>query len=359
MFKIDKPKLEITVSSITMIKAIAIVIGSLIFLSIIKTIAPALLLLFISFLLALTLNPTVSFISKKLKNKSRIQATGIAYILVITFLVSFSLLVFPPLIKQSVDFVKEVPSTLQNAQSESSSTGRFISRYNLQDDIDQFASDFADKFKDSGKPILDTAGAVLTAVASTIVVLVLTFMMLVEGPRWIEKFFAIQPKQKREKYKVTAHRMYKTVTSYVNGQVLIAFIDGFFALIAILILSTIFGVDVNYIALAGIITLFALLPLIGTTIGAVIVVISTLFVSTPLAISLIIFFIVYQQIENVTIQPYIQSRNNNLTPLIVFSSAIIGATLAGILGAFIAIPTAACIKILLEEHYKNRIESVK
>lgn len=359
MFKIDKPKLEITVSSFTLIKVIAIVIGSFVVMNIIQTLAPALILLFVSFLLALTLNPTVSWIAKKLKSKSRVRATGLAYVLVVTFLIGFSMLVFPPLIKQSVDFVKDVPSTLKSAQSEESPIGRFIVNNNLQDEVDQIAKDFAAKFKDPGQPILDTAGAVVTAVVSTITVLVLTFMMLVEGPRWINKFFAIQPKEKREKYRVTAHRMYKTVTSYVNGQILIAVIDGLFALVAIFILSTIFDANVNYVALAGIITLFALLPLIGTTIGAVIVVLSALFVSTPLAVSLIIYFIIYQQIENITLQPYIQSRSNNLTPLIVFGSAIIGASLAGILGAFVAIPAAACIKILLEEHYRNRIESVK
>jgi predicted PurR-regulated permease PerM len=67
-----------------------------------------------------------------------------------------------------------------------------------------------------------------------------------------------------------------------------------------------------------------------------------------------IFFLVYQQIENVTIQPHIQSRKNELTPLLVFVAAMLGIGFGGLLGAFIAIPVAGCIKVLVNDYYQQR-----
>jgi predicted PurR-regulated permease PerM len=349
----------ISIDTGTMVRGVLIVIGAFLALSFIKAIASALIILFIAFFLALALNPAVSWISKRLKSKSRVRATGAAYILVLAFLIGFFSLVIPPLVKQTTDFIQEVPSTIQDFKNSDSAFSRFVYKNDLDKEVDRFTSDFASRFSDIGQPVLTTAGAVGSAVATSIAVLVLTFMMLVEGPSWFDKILATQSKSQRVKRRKLAYRMYRTVTSYVNGQLLLALIAGATAFIALIIGSSVFNASINEIALAGIVSLFALLPLIGTTLGAIIVVLACVIVSTPLAIAVAIYFVVYQQIENVTIQPYIQSRTNQLTPLIVFSSAIIGVTFAGILGALVAIPVAGCIKILLEEKYQNRIDQAE
>jgi predicted PurR-regulated permease PerM len=351
----NKDHLTISVDSGTIIRAIVIVLGALLVLAFIEAISRALIIIFISLFLALALNPAVGWIARKLKSKSRVRATGTAYLMVLLFLVGFFALVIPPLVNQTADFIKDVPGTIQEFKEDDSTVSRLVYQYDLEAQVDRFASDFSSRFQDIGQPVLTTAGAVGTAVASAIAVLVLTFMMLVEGPKLLDKFFAIQPKSKRAERKKLAHRMYKTVTGYVNGQLILALLAGTFAFIALMIGSSVFDASVNEVALAAIVALFALLPLIGTTIGAVIVVIACLFVSTPLAISIAVFFIIYQQIENITIQPYIQARTNRLTPLIVFTAALVGVTFAGVLGALVAVPVAACIKILLEEHYKKRL----
>ena len=95
--------------------------------------------------------------------------------------------------------------------------------------------------------------------------------------------------------------------------------------------------------------------MIGTLIGATIVVSVSLLSSLPLAIIMLAFFIVYQQIENVTIQPYIQSKKSELTPLLVFIAAILGIGFGGLLGAFIAIPVAACLRIVIIDYYQRKI----
>ncbi len=344
-------QITINIESKTVIRILVLSIACLIALKFIEHIIQPLTLIFVSFFLALALNPAVSKIATMLRSKSRVGATGVAYVLVLSVLIAFIAFVVPPLVKQTVDFIQEVPSTIQDYKNENSPINDFVTRYNLDEQIDRFTADFSSRFGDIGKPILSTAGAIGTAVASTIVVLVLTFMMLVEGPQWLKRFWGIQPATKRAHRKEIAQRMYKVVTNYVNGQVLIAALGGLFASIVIFILSQIFNAPVNAIALGGIIALFALLPLIGTILGSVIVVLACLLVSAPLALAVAIYFIIYQQIENVTIQPYIQSRGNGLTPLLVFVSALLGIGLGGILGAIVAIPLAGCIKILVEEHF--------
>lgn len=355
----ENKSITVKVEPKSVIRTIAIVFLAILFIALLEKITPALILLFISFFLALALNPAVSWISRRLKNGSRVAATGIAYIIVLALLTTFLALVVPPLVRQTVEFIKDVPETIQEFTSEDSAFSKFIERNNLEEQVDNFTQDFADKFKNVGEPVLSTAGAVGTAFISAITVLVLTFMMLVEGPKWVEKIIAIQPKSKRESRKKLAQRLYKTVTNYVNGQVIVAFIAGVFALIGLTIASSIFDASINAVALAAIVMLFGLLPLIGATIGAVIVVIACLLVSVPLAITMGIFFVVYQQIENLTIQPYVQSKTNSLTPLIVFTAALIGVSIGGLVGAFVAIPLAGCIKILIEEYYSKRLDKVK
>jgi predicted PurR-regulated permease PerM len=354
----DTKHLVISVDTKTMVKTIVLVVSTMLALVFLKDIAHALVLIFVSIFLAMGLNPAVSWIAVKLKSASRVRATAVAYIIVLTVLVGFFSLVIPPLVRQTVDFIKDVPQTIQDVKTGDSSLSQFVNRYKLDNKLDKISSDFAKKF-DVGEPALSAAGAIGSTLANIIVVLVLTFMMLVEGPLWLQRFWTLTPANKRKERREIANRMYRSVTGYVNGQVLIAFIGGGFAIVALAITRTIFNAPINPVALGAIITLFALLPLIGTTIGASIVCLACLVVSVPLAATMAIYFIVYQQIENATIQPYIQAKTNSLTPLIVFVAALIGVSFAGILGAFAAIPTAGCIKIFIEERYETQLKKIQ
>jgi predicted PurR-regulated permease PerM len=106
--------------------------------------------------------------------------------------------------------------------------------------------------------------------------------------------------------------------------------------------------------LAGIVAVFGIIPLFGNPIAATLVVLVCLLNSVTLAVVMAIYFIIYFFIENHTFQPYLQSRLNELTPLLVFIAAIIGVSLGGILGAVVAIPAASAVKILVEDHFESR-----
>jgi predicted PurR-regulated permease PerM len=343
-------QLNIKVDNSTVIRVLFIVLLGLLAFSVLDKVVQPLILILISFFLAIGLNPTVSWISRRLKNGSRTLATGVAYIIVVAFLTTFFSLVFPPIVRQTIDFLKEVPDTIQDVRRDNETVKNIIEKYKINEEVDQFTNDLGARVGDLGKPALSAAGKVGETLASIVIVFVLTFMMLVEGPTWFSKYIKTLKPDKRERQKELAKKMYKVIVGYVNGQVIIAVLGGFFATLALVISSQILDVTVNSVALGGIVALFALLPLIGTTIGAILVILSTLIVSWPLALIMAIYFVIYQQIENVTIQPFIQSRSSSMTPLLVIISALLGVALGGILGALLAIPAAGCIKVIVDDY---------
>jgi predicted PurR-regulated permease PerM len=350
----DRNHVEVTVSNRTVIRVIALIVLTLLAFRFLSNVGNVLQLLFIAFFLALALNPAVGWIARKLKLKSRAAATGIAYLAVVAVLSLFISYVVPPLVRQTVDFVSNVPHTVESLKSEDSPAGRFIQRYNLQAQVEGLSENLQSRTRHFQQPIITTAGRVGSALISLITVLVLTFMMLVEGPAWLDRYWALQPARRRDHHKKLAHQMYRVVTGYVNGQLILSLIAASFAFVTLVIASTLLNETINAVALAGILIFTGLIPMIGNTIGGVIVVLASLFVSFPLAIVMAVFFVLYQQIENISLQPYIQSKYNELRPLLVFSAALLGIGFGGLLGGLIAIPLAGCLKILFLDYLERR-----
>jgi predicted PurR-regulated permease PerM len=110
----SKQPIEVTVSNRTVIRVIALIIATIFLLRFIENVGHALELIFLSFFLSLALNPVVSWIRRNLHLKSRVTATAIAYLTVIIILGSIIALVVPPLVRQTVDFVSEVPHTVRS-----------------------------------------------------------------------------------------------------------------------------------------------------------------------------------------------------------------------------------------------------
>lgn len=356
IIKVMEPSRKITVNitNRTIVRTILWVVGAIILFKVIGHTSHILTLIFSAFFLALALNPVVSWVRRRLKINSRARATAVSYLMVVAVLAIFFALVIPPLVRQTQDFIKEVPQTVDNFQKQDSSLARTVERYHLDKRLSEGAKDFASNYSDFGSTVLDTGKRIAEAIASVFAVLVMTFMMLVEGPKWFELYFGTLPERKRARHRKLAKRMYKSVSGFVNGQVILAAVAGAFAFIALEIAGQVLSVPSNAAALAGIVAVFGIIPLFGNPIAATLVVLVSLLNSVTLAVVMAIYFLVYFFIENHTFQPYLQSRLNELTPLLVFIAAIIGVSLAGILGAVVAIPAASAVKILVEDYFEQR-----
>ena len=352
MWKIGNKEKTISISTLTIVKIIVLTISAYLILNFVGEVTHQLRLITISVFLAIALNPAVHALMNHMKIKSRVRATGLAYIIVISILSFFIALVVPPLVDQTSEFIKNVPETLESFKTQDSYIAKLVRQYNIDEYIDNIGNEYSLNVDNLSRPLISTAGRAISSVVSLITVLILTFMMLVEGPLWVKKFISLVPSHKQDQYKTIIHKMYRVVTGYVNGQVLIAAIAAGFSLIVMLIASMLTDSTINSVALAGIVFVFGLIPLIGNILSAALVVVFSLFASPTLAVIMGVYFIVYQQIENATLQPYIQSRTNQLTPLLVFVAALVGAGFGGLLGALAAIPIAGCLKILFDEYVK-------
>lgn len=343
----------VNISNRTIVRTILWVVFAIILYHFIGKITHALTLIFASFFLALALNPVVSWMSRRLSIKSRAGATAAAYLTVIAVLVIFFAVVTPPLVRQTRDFIREVPQIVQNFQRQDNGLARAVSRYHLNEKLTQGARDFASNYSNFGSTIVDTGKRLAEIIASILIVIIMTFMMLVEGPRWLEMLWSVTPQKNRAHHKKIAQKMYKGVSGFVNGQVILAVLAGLFSFIALEVISRIMNVSVNAVALAGIVAVFGLIPLIGNPLSSTIVILVSLSSSVSLALAMLIYFLVYFFVENHTLQPIIQSRLNNLTPLLVFVAAILGVGFGGLLGAIVAIPAATAIKILAEDYFSS------
>lgn len=312
----------------------------------------------IALFLALALNPPVSWIAAHLpgKNNNRVGATAIAYLFVLALLSGLVVTIVPPVVEQSSKFADTVPGLIDQATDQQAVFNDFIQRYGLQEQVDSAIENAKDQAasvaSNLGNLLVSGAGAVFSGAATLIFVLVLAFLMLVEGPAWLQKIWGLYDNQANlERHRTLVHKMYRVVTGYVNGQILIASIAAVCTLVTVLILSAVFPLPGNLaLPLATLVFLTGMIPMIGATLGAVLVTLILLLNSTPAALIFLAYFIVYQQIENNFIAPTIQSRRVELSALAVLIAILIGVSLFGLLGGLISIPIAGCIRVLLLDY---------
>lgn len=343
---------EITVSNQTVARVIVIGIASLIFMLALKEAIHTLVLIGTAFFLAIALNNPVKWLARHIPGKrrgSRTLATGISFLIVILLLAGFLASIVPPLVKQTQNFIEVAPQLVDDVRDENSSLGSFIRKYRLEDQTNQLSQDLSERLGNVGSSALSGFSRVTSSLIATLTILVLTFMMLIEGPNWKRFFMRLVPKEREARVKRMTADMYRVITGYVNGQVTLA------TLAALFITPMLFMFNVPYpLALMCIVFICGLIPLVGATIGAVIVGIVALFNSPFSAIGILLYYILYQQIENYVLQPKIQANSTNMSPLLVFASVIIGVNFGGLVGGLFAIPVAGCLRILLLDYLEHR-----
>jgi predicted PurR-regulated permease PerM len=183
----------------------------------------------------------------------------------------------------------------------------------------------------------------------------MTFFMMLEGPAWMERIYGVLPESSRPRWRQVGQDVYRTVGGYVTGNLLISLIAGVSSGIMLWIVGVPYA-----LALGLVVALLDLIPLAGATIAAILVVLVAIAASgTTAAIIVGVFFVVYQQLENHVIQPLVYGRTVQLSPLAVLVSVLIGAQIAGVLGALGAIPVAGAIQVLLVDWRRHRTQLVQ
>lgn len=337
-----------TISFHTFVRIAVLVIATIILLAALHKAAHALLLIFTAFFLTLALNAPVYWLSRHLPGKrrgSRSLATTLSFLVVIVLLGAFIASIAPPLTRQTTNLVDAAPQLVQSLRDQNSTTGQFIRHYHLENQVDTLSSQLSARLKNAGGAAFSTVQRVGSSFFSLVTILVLTFMMLVEGPRWVNFARHVLPSRHHQMADRLADDMYRVIRGFVNGQVFLA------ALAATLIMPAVLLLHISYpAAIMVVVFICGLIPLVGHTIGAIIVTIVALFHSTSAAVIILLYYILYQQLENYLIQPRIQANTTNMSPLLVFMSVVIGVSFGGLFGGLLAIPVAGCLRIALLEY---------
>jgi predicted PurR-regulated permease PerM len=173
--------------------------------------------------------------------------------------------------------------------------------------------------------------------------------MVLEGPKVVETSLNVFRPTAAERIRQVGGDCAKSVTGYISGNLLISFICGLLTYVVLLILGVPF---------AGLIALFVgiadLMPLVGATIGGAVAVLAGFIHSIPAGITVLVFFVLYQQLENHLLQPLVFARTVKLNPLTVIIAILIGVELMGILGALLAIPVASMIQVIARDVWDHR-----
>lgn len=352
-------KVRIEIDTQTFVRFWLVVFGFALVILLMYMARAALAIVGVSFFLALALNVPVARIAKWLPGKSRVGATALSYVAVVAILTAFIVLVIPPIIEQSIRFAETVPAMLDSATSRWGTLDDIINRYGVQEYVDQAVASVQANAtswaQNIGSTIISGAGSLFSVIAAMFMVFVLTFLMLVEGEAWINRIWGMYRDTARMRHhRELATKMYRVVTGYVTGQLGIAMIAATSSALAVFALSFFFDFPASLaFPTAALIFIGALIPMFGATIGGAIVGLLLAFDSITAAIIFLIFFIIYQQVENNIISPVVQSKTNNLSALMVLVAVTIGIYMFGLAGAVISIPIAGCAQVLLVDYLQR------
>jgi predicted PurR-regulated permease PerM len=304
--------------------------------------------IFIALFLALALNPAVDRLERRFGRRG--AATAVVFLGTIVAIALVGWLFIPTLVDQVDNFAHKVPDYLDDVTKGRGRLGFLQEKYHLVDKARKaLRQGGASKLFGISGTALALAKGVVSAVLAIVTIAFMTFFMLLEGPNWVDRFFSLLRPESRKRWQGVAHDIYRTVGGYVSGNLLISLIAGGLTAIVLAIMGVPYA-----IALGLIVGILDLIPLAGATIAAIIVGAVAFIHSIPAGIVVVTFFIVYQQVENHILQPVIYGRTVQLSPLVVLISVLIGAQLAGVLGALAAIPVAGAIQVILLDWLRHR-----
>ena len=306
--------------------------------------------LLIAAFIAIAVSGPVNALSRRMR---RGFAIALVYLGVILIPIAVIGLLVPPLIGEGRDLIESAPeyaADLTEFVNENETLNDLEREYDITGELQEQAAELPTKVDDAAAALRDVGVGIVNSVFAGVTILLLSIFMVAGNRRWTAKFLARQPPDRAQRIRRALDRIATAVGNYVAGALLQALIAGVTTFVVLTVLGVPFAAP-----LAVVVALLDLLPLVGATLGAVIVGIVTLFTNFPTAtIVWTVWAIGYQQVENNVIQPQIQRRALQIEPIVVLVSVLFGATLFGVLGALLAIPFAASAQIALREYLLYR-----
>ena len=307
---------------------------------------------FVSLFLALALNPAVEWLIHHRGVKRRGAAAAVIYLLAIAAFAGLGFLLIPPLADQISKLAQAAPGYVHDLTKGKGPLGFLETKYHVAERVQAVFKNGGSAASFAGGTVLSVTQSVVTAVVGFVTIAFMTFFMILEGPTWMDRFYSLLPSESEPRWRAVGRRVSETVSGYVRGNLLISAIAGGATAIVLAVLSVPYA-----LALGLVVAILDLIPLAGATLaGIVIVTVAGLASGLTAAIVVGVFFVLYQQIENHLLQPLVYGHTVQLSPLAVLIAVLIGAEVAGVLGALAAIPVAGAIQVLLLDWNRHRRE---
>ncbi len=297
-------------------------------------------LIVVAAFLAVGLNPVVEILQRRGLNRR--WAISIVFLGVIALFVLFGLAIVPPVSQESSDFVSAVPGYVESLMA-NPTIKQLDTDYQIIANIQTYITSGGLGATVAGG-ILGAGAVVLDAFFSGFTLLVLTLYFLGSLPVIKEYLLLLVPASRRPRTRAIGDEILSGIGGYVAGNVLISVIAGGLSWLFLTIAGAKYA-----LALALVVAVTDLIPLVGATVGAVLVSAVGFLQSGTLGIACVIFFVVYQQIENYVIYPRVMSRSVDVAPAVSVIAALFGGALLGAVGALLAIPVAAAVALIVRE----------
>ncbi|SBT39496.1 AI-2E family transporter [Micromonospora auratinigra] len=324
---------------------IGLVLGTVVVLGLVWATRRVLVWALVAAFFAVALKPLVDRVEQRFVRR-RALATLLVFAATFVLLAALGAMIVLPLLDEVARFADHAPRLLRETRAGQGPIGELLDRFHLR----RYANAHADQLQRYGsqlrEPAVGLVRGVLQTVAAVVTVVVLAYLMVLEAPRIIAGTLALVGDGAAERLRRIGHDSSRTITGYLSGNLLISVICG------ALTFAVLFLTGVPFAAVIALLVAIAdLIPLVGATLGAIIAAGAGFVRSPTTGLVVLVFFVVYQQLENHLLQPLIMSRAVRLNPLTVLVSVLLAAELAGLVGALLAIPAAGIGQILLREFH--------
>jgi predicted PurR-regulated permease PerM len=338
---------EASVSSRLVAKVVLVacaVLAALYLLYLIRTVVG---LALIAVFFALAIAPAVNWLSDR--KVPRWTAILLVYLGIAASIVGIGLLMVPPIVNGVNKLSHDLPGYIDDL-NKNKTFRDYNQKYHIVPKLKEQANELPSKLGDAAGTLRDVTVGVFSRFVQLFSILVITFLLLMDGPKILDFAYRQMSDEREARVRAVAADISEAISGYVFGNFVISILAGTVTWVTLELLNVPFAVP-----LAVLFGFFDLIPLIGATLGGILIGIVVAFVDFPT--SLIVWAVVligYQQIENNIIQPLIYGRTVQIHPLVVIIAVLLGAALLGVLGVLVAIPAAAAIQSGVRDWWRFR-----
>jgi predicted PurR-regulated permease PerM len=315
--------------------------GAYLVLTAVVAVREVLVLIVVAAFLTVGLEPAVAYLMRR--GMRRTLATAIVLLTLLALLCGFVAALVQPIAAQATDLVHQFPAYLERLQS-NHVIASLDKRYHVIDQVRRRTQEGPTLGLQAIGGVLGVGKAVLSAVFSVLTVTILMAYFLANFHDIKRESLRLVPRSRRPRVGLIMDEVLRRIGGYVLGNLATSLIAGVVAFAVLEILRVPYA-----LALALLVAIFDLVPLVGATIAALVCTLVAFFVSLPVGIITGVFFMAYQQFENYILVPRVMKRTVDVSPLASIVAALVGGTLLGVVGALLAIPAAAAISLVLGE----------